>query len=209
LSFRTNYAPAFLLRGRLQLAAQQASEAVELFQAAARLNPLPEYQWALADALRAANRDADAIAIEEQLRRRGAAADPRTLALFLATRHELPQTAVNLSRAEFETRSDVFTHDALAWSLAAAGRLPEAEAEMERALAEGTEDARLFFHAAMIAAQSGRTAEAQRRFDQATAVSHLLLPSEREQLRTLAPRLAHMTREQPAGTAKNFSALQN
>jgi hypothetical protein len=76
-------------------------------------------------------------------------------------------------------------------------------------LAEGTEDARLFFHAAMIAAQSGRTAEAQRRFDQATAVSHLLLPSERDQLRTLAPRLSRMTREQSAETAKNFSVLRN
>ena len=76
------------------------------------------------------------------------------MALFLATRHENPETALRLARTELGSRSDVFTHDALAWSLAAAGNLAEAHSEMQRALAEGTEDARLFFHAAVIASQA-------------------------------------------------------
>ena len=59
-------------------------------------------------------------------------------------------------------RSDIFTHDALAWALAAAGKTEAAQSHLERALAEGTEDARLFFHAAVIAAKSGREADARR-----------------------------------------------
>ena len=55
-SLRTvpDYAAALLARGRIQLAQKKPVEAVETLTRAARLNPLPEYQWALADALRLA-----------------------------------------------------------------------------------------------------------------------------------------------------------
>jgi hypothetical protein len=108
------------------------------------------------------------------------------MALFLATRHENPETALRLARLEFGSRSDVFTHDALAWSLAAAGNLAEAHGEMQRALAEGTEDARLFFHAAVIASKTGRAADADRWLRKANELSHLLLPSERNELQNAA-----------------------
>src|SRR5262249_35630802 len=152
-----NYAPTLLLKGKLLLAQSRFREAVGPLQDAAKLNPLPDYQWTLAEALRAAGSENEASGIEAQLRKHGASSDPRTMALFLATRHDSPETALQLARTELSSRSDVFTHDALAWSLAAAGNLAEAQKEMQRALAEGTEDARLFFHAGVIASQSGDT----------------------------------------------------
>jgi tetratricopeptide (TPR) repeat protein len=182
LSLQSNYPPTLLLTGRILLAQNRFREAVDALQNAVKLNPLPEYQWTLAEALRAACRENEASGIEAQLRQRGASSDPRTLSLFLATRHESPETALRLAHAELDSRSDVFTHDALAWSLAAAGNLAEAQSEMRRALAEGTEDGRLFFHAAMIASRTGRAADAERWLRKASDLSHLLLPSERNEL---------------------------
>ena len=186
LSFQSNYPPALLLQGKILLAKNRFREAVDALQKAAKSNPLPEYQWTLAEALRAAGRENEAFGIEAQLRQHGATEDPRTLALFLATRHESPETALRLARAEFDSRSDVFTNDALAWSLAAAGNLAEAHSEMQRALAEGTEDGRLFFHAAIIASRAGHVADAKRWLRKASDLSHLLLPSERNELQSLA-----------------------
>jgi tetratricopeptide (TPR) repeat protein len=186
LSLQTNYAPTLLLKGKMLLAQNRFTEAVDALENAAKLNPLPEYQWTLAEALRAVGRENEASGMEVQLRKHGPSSDPRTLALFLATRHENPGTALRLARSEFDSRGDVFTHDALAWSLAAAGNLAEAHGEMQRALAQGTKDARLFFHAAVIASQAGHAADAERWLRKASELSQLLLPSERNELQNTA-----------------------
>jgi tetratricopeptide (TPR) repeat protein len=186
LSFQTDYPPALLLQGKLFLARNRFGEAVNVLENAAKRNPLPEYQWTLAEALRAAGRENDASGIEAQLRKHGAISDPRTLALFFATRHESPNTALRLAKEELDSRRDVFTHDVLAWSLAGTDNLAEAHSEMERALAEGTEDGRLFFHAAVIASRAGQGADAAHWLRKASELSHLLLPSERKELQNAA-----------------------
>jgi tetratricopeptide (TPR) repeat protein len=188
LSLQNNYPPTLLLQGRILLSQSRLVEAVDCLQNAVKLNPLPEYQWTLSEALRAAGRKNEASTVETQLRQCGASSDPRTLALYLATRHESLGTALRLARAEFDSRRDVFTHDALAWSLAAADKLTEAQEEMQRALAEGTQDARLFFHAGIIASRAGYSADAERWLHKANELSHLLLPSERNELQTAAAR---------------------
>ncbi|HEX4707983.1 MAG TPA: tetratricopeptide repeat protein [Candidatus Udaeobacter sp.] len=186
LSVQSSYAPTLLLKGRMLLAQSRFGESVHALQSGLKLNPLPEYQWTLAEALRVAGKENEASEVEAQLCQRGASNDPRTLALYLATRHESPETALRLARAELDSRSDVFTHDALAWSLAAAGKVTEAHSEMQRALAEGTQDARLFFHAGVIASQAGHSADAERWLRKASELSHLLLPSERNELQNAA-----------------------
>ena len=182
LTYQHDYAPALLLRGRMKLSEGKSDDAAAQIQTATQLNPLPEYRWALADALREAGRESDALNIEQLLRQTGAADDPRTYALYLATRGQLPETAVQLTESELKERADVFTHDAAAWSLARAGRIDDALTHLGQALAEGTKDARLFFHAAVIHAKAGHKEEASRFFEQATRLRHLLLPSERQQL---------------------------
>ena len=187
LRLQADYAPALLLQGRAHLAVGEGAEAVEPLQRAVRSNPLPEYQWALAEALFESGRFDEARAVHAELRKHGANRDPRTFALYLATRREDVEVALSLARHELKQRADVFTHDALAWCLVRADRLDEARVHMEQALAEGTYDGRLFFHAAVIAAKSGRVDEAQRFRARAEGFAQLLLPSERLQLQTAIP----------------------
>jgi len=205
LSLQNNYPPTLLLQGRILLRQSRFGEAVDALQNAVKLNPLPEYQWTLAEALRAAGKENEAREVEAQLCQRGASSDPRTLALYLATRHESPETALRLARAELDSRSDVFTHDALAWSLAAAGNVAEALSEMQRALAEGTLDARLLFHAGVIASQAGHSADAERWLRKASELSHLLLPSERNELQNVAARSAKKKASAASNPQKTFS----
>ena len=209
LSLQNNYPPTLLLKGRILLGQSRFGEAVDALQNAVKLNPLPEYQWTLAEALRVAGKENEASEVEAQLCQRGASSDPRTLALFLATRHENPETALRLARAELDSRSDVFTHDALAWSLAAAGNVAEAHSEMQRALAEGTQDARLLFHAAVIASQAGHSADAERWLRKASELSHLLLPSERNELQNVAARGAERKASAASNPQKTFSLRPN
>jgi tetratricopeptide (TPR) repeat protein len=181
------YAPALMVRGRILLARKKNAAAVEVLARAAILNPLPEYQWTLADALRLVGRTGEAAAIEQQLVRDGAAGDPRTLALYLSTRREEGALAVDLARREMEVRGDIFTLDALAWALVNVGEVREASTVMERALAEGTEDGRLFLHASVIAAENGQPADAARWARKAQSLRFTLLPSELGLLRGKVP----------------------
>ena len=178
LQFVPDYAAGLLAKGRIQLARNKPTDAAATLRRAARLNPLPEYQWTLADALRLVNKTDEAAALEQQLVRDGAAGDPRTLALYLSTRRADGAKAVELARREIAHRSDVFTLDALAWALASTGQVREASAFMDRALAEGTEDGRLFVHASVIAAADGRPADAARWARKAHSLRFTLLPSE-------------------------------
>jgi len=187
LAARPGYAPALLALGRVRLAQGRPLQAVTSLGAAVAAHPLPEAQWILADALRAAARDAEAADVERALLADGGVRDPRTMSLYLATRGTSLDHAVALATRELELRADVFTHDTLAWALARAGRLAEARPHMARALAEGTADARLFLHGAAIAAAAGDQTEARRLRGRARALAHTLLPSERAALDGIRP----------------------
>ncbi len=182
LNMQNDYAPALLIKGRMLLGEEKFSEAIAPLQQAATLNPLPEYQWTLAEALRSAGKNDEAGRIESVLLSKGAQDDPRTLALYLATRKQASEQALRLAQTEIAARSDVFTYDALAWAWQAAGKQAEAQEAMQKALTTGTKDPRLFYHAGVIAQQAGRKAAAQNYFKQAYSSRQLLLPSEREGL---------------------------
>ena len=190
LTARTTFPPALLLRGRMLLAATKNDEAVRLLRPAAQLNPLPEYQWALSEALRAAGGEAEARDVESEILSRGPGSDPRTCSLFLATRRVRLDLAERLARQELNDRQDILTHDALAWVLAAMGKLPEAETEMRLALAQGTQDVRLYFHAAVVATGAGNMDEASEWLSKALALKSQLLPTEAAQLQTASKLLA-------------------
>lgn len=182
LELQADYAPALLAKGKMLLAEDKFTDAIAPLQQAATLNPLPEYHWALAEALRGAGRNDEATKVETELKSKGAQDDPRTLALFLATRNETLENALRLAQSELDARADVFTYDALAWALRAVGKMTEAQAAMKKALAEGTKDARLWYHAGVIAAQTNNKTAAQQFFKQAYASRQMLLPAEREDL---------------------------
>lgn len=202
LELQPEYAPALLAEGRVLLAKGAALQALEPLAKAARLNPLPEYQWLLAEALRAAGRVDEAMRIEAAIERQGAIDDPRTFALYLATRDRSVATAVRLAEQELTVRSDIFTYDALAWSLYAAGETQRANQAMKSALSAGTQDARLFLHAALISAAAGESVEAARFRQKADSLRHLLLPSELERLKAAR----NSTAPQPSSSSPAQSA---
>jgi tetratricopeptide (TPR) repeat protein len=182
LELRPDYPPALLEQGRLLLGLGKTAEAIAALQKAAALNPLPEYQWVLIEALRAAERFTEADAIETKLCRRGATDDPRTFALYLATWRESTRLALDLAKAELETRSDIFTYDALAWAYLANGYNDLAWDCVQRAVAEGTQDGRLFLHAGVIASAVGQSEKASVYLEKAKVLQQTLLPSERKLL---------------------------
>ncbi|MGI8889259.1 MAG: tetratricopeptide repeat protein [Chthoniobacterales bacterium] len=177
-----DYAAALLMRGRVQLAKGDIEDAVATLRRAADKNPLPEYLWTLADALRADNKSTEAAAVEQKLRSTGAANDPRTLSLFPATRDDKSDVALRLAKEELQTRQDIFTHDAVAWAEFAQGHLQSAESDMGMALSQGTKDGRLFYHAGMMAAAAGKTNQAREYLRQAKGLEDTLMPSERNAL---------------------------
>ena len=178
LQYQAEYAAALLAKGRILLAQGKGADAVSVLSRAASLDPLPEYQWILADALRGQHRDGEARDIERELVARGTATDPRTVALYLATRGVDQSRALSLADAELSSRADIFTLDARAWALAASGRIPEALTVIGTALAPGTQDGRLFLHAGVIHAAAGHRQEASRWLGRAARLRAMLLPSE-------------------------------
>ena len=189
LQFVKDYPAALYLRSKLEIERGEPGQAVESLRTANTQVPLPEYQWALADAARLAGDNDLAAKTEETLNGRGATEDPRSFALFLATRHAAPETALKLAAEEFSTRQDVMTYDALAWTALAAGQIPKAQENMKKALAEGTCDARLFYHAATIDATAGQKKSAISWMQRVAPIRQMLLPSEQAALAAQAKAL--------------------
>jgi tetratricopeptide (TPR) repeat protein len=179
LQFTENCAPALLLRGRIWLAQNKASAAIESLRQATALASLPEYQWVLADALRESGDAQAAEGVESRLVNSGAVNDARTFALYLITRGEEAQQALMLAQRELRIREDIFTMDAVAWALKANNRLTEARDYSEKSLKQGTQDARLFYHAGAIAMALGDYAKAAVSFRCADEIKQVLTPSER------------------------------
>jgi len=182
LQFAQHYPAALLLRGRVLLAQGKVLESVKTLQEAATQASLPEYQWTLADALREAGQTLEGERVESHLLTSGANSDPRTFAVYLATRGYLVERALALAKAELNTRADVFTMDALAWALKANGRIAEAGEYAQKSLREGTRDARLFYHVGSIALANGDYAAAREWLQRADEIKQTLLPSERHDL---------------------------
>jgi tetratricopeptide (TPR) repeat protein len=182
LEVQPDSATAWLVRGRILLAEDRPGDAAEALARASARSPLPETLWTLAEALAAAGREDEARQVEERLVATGEGADPRGLALYLASRHRDLPRALRLLERELAARQDVFTLGASALARAAAGDAAGAWPVMERALAAGTPDARLQLHAGLVAAAAGRRADALRWLREADARRRLLLPSERRAL---------------------------
>jgi len=205
LQLHPDYPMALLERGRHALATGAIEAAIATLARAVAQVPLPDYQWSLIEALRTAHRNAEADALAQQMKQRGLVEDPRTLAVYLASRGEDVGTALRLARAELRARADVTSLDTLAWALQAAGRTAEAWALSQRVIASGTRDARLCLHTGVIATAVGAATAAHQWLDRATALQQMLLPSERAllaaQSRALAEPANKVSVRRPPGPA--------
>jgi tetratricopeptide (TPR) repeat protein len=146
------------LAGLAQVRATQAryADAVELYQKAIAVIPLPDYVAALGDLHVRMGRPGAAARQYELVEYSGRLNDlnrtlyNRELAYFYADHDRQLDRALELARKELEVRRDVYAYDVLAWALYKNGELGEARAAIGKALQLGTRDARLFFHAGMI-----------------------------------------------------------
>jgi tetratricopeptide (TPR) repeat protein len=132
------------------------ADAVELYQKAIAVIPLPDYVAALGDLhVRmgrpdAAARQYELVEYSGRLNDLNRTLYNRELAYFYADHDRQLDRALELARKELEVRRDVYAYDVLAWALYKNGELGEARAAIGKALQLGTRDARLFFHAGMI-----------------------------------------------------------
>jgi tetratricopeptide (TPR) repeat protein len=163
------YPPALVGRGRVAMARGDAKRAAELFKRAYDQSPLPETAWLLGDACEAAGGRAGAEEAWAKVEKDGRRTDPRTLALFWATKNVHGDEAVALAREERARRADVYTLDAEAWSLYRVGRYREARNAIDEARRHGTNDARLVYHQGAIYIAAGDVVRGKRLVSDALA----------------------------------------
>lgn len=188
------------LAGLAQVRAAQGRypEAVELYRKALAVVPLPDYAASLGDVYTRLGRADEArkqYALVEHIGRLSAANKVlynRELALFYLDHDLRTAEALDLARRELEVRSDVYTHDVLAWALYKNGRAAEALAPMREALRLGTRDPRLLFHAGMIHRAAGDLDRARDDLTRALAINPHFHPLQadvaRRTLEELGPR---------------------
>lgn len=181
-------AAALLLRASVEAARGQKQAALADYRNAARLAPLPEYQWALADALRDSGQEAEAATVERELEESGARNDPRTFAFYLLTRSKRLEEVSELLTKELEQRRDANTLDALAFLQFRQGKNNEAQKTILGALATRTCEPRVLLHAALITkAIATAPQDIEHAMQRARRMAHGLLPSERKLLQESFP----------------------
>ncbi|MBA3449576.1 MAG: tetratricopeptide repeat protein [Chloroflexia bacterium] len=162
------YAPALAGQARIAAAEGDLDRAAELYAAAVRAIPLPEFVVAYGDVLSAAGRqdDADAqyalVTAIQQLHTANGVDTDLELALFSADHgrsRDLPR-AVAQARAQVKARPSIVAWDVLAWTLYRSGDLGGAANASTQALRLGTQNALMHFHAGAIAAARGETTRA-------------------------------------------------
>jgi tetratricopeptide (TPR) repeat protein len=153
------------------------SDAIELYQKALAVVPMPLFAAELGDVYAKAGRPEDAkkqFDLVEYIGTLGTinkVLHNRDLALFLADHDNNLAHALDLAQKEFEVRHDIYTWDVLAWVLYKNGKLPEAADAMAKALRFSTRDALLFFHAGTIYRALGQPEKAREYLNQALAIN--------------------------------------
>ncbi len=180
---------ALLLRGQLHLDEGAPEAAYADFAQVARAFASVESVWAAIEAADLSGERARASELELDLADWGATEDPRTYALFLASRRKSLDLAGGLIALELERRRDPLTLGVAAWVAHARGDHAAASAYIEQARAHGTRDARISLHAAAIALAAGEREAAERTAREAQSLRHMLFPSEQRLLDQLTRRL--------------------
>ena len=167
LATYANYYRALAGLAQVHVAQQHYPEAIDLYQKALAIIPMPDYAAALGDVyvkvgrLEETKKHYALVEYVGYLNTLNQVLYNRELAAFYAD-HDMKRTAaLELAKKELEVRQDIYAYDLLAWTLYKNGQPQEALAAMTEALKLGTQDARLFFHAGMIYHQLGDIAKAK------------------------------------------------
>lgn len=144
-------------------ATSESARAIAWLRRAYEQNPAWDTAALLVQALERVGQTAEASAIQRRIDTEAERSDPRWLALEWARRGVHIDRALELARAEFAARPDVYSADALAWALYRTGEFGQAAQLSQRFIGVGSLDARLLFHRGAIAVAAGQ-AELGRRW---------------------------------------------
>jgi tetratricopeptide (TPR) repeat protein len=162
-----NYYRALAGLAQVRAAQKRYEEAIDLYQKAIAIIPLPDYAAALGDVYLKSGRPEEAkkpydlVEYIGHLNTLNKVLYNRELAYFYADHDLKLDESLDLAAKELEVRRDIYAYDVLAWALYKNGKPQEALAAMTEALKLGTKDARLFFHAGMIYHRLGETEKAK------------------------------------------------
>jgi tetratricopeptide (TPR) repeat protein len=171
------YHRAFAILGQVRAAQGKFEEAAEFYRQAINIIPLPEYAAALGDVYMKLGRQKDAqeqrqlIEFIARLNALNRVLYNRVLVDYYADHDIDHQQALDLAAGEFQTRHDIYGHDALAWALYRDGKAGAALPHIISALRFKTTDARLYFHAGMIDVALGRDDRARVMLARAIAIN--------------------------------------
>ncbi len=190
-----NYYRALAGLAQVRVAQQSYQEAIDLYQQAIAIIPLPDYAAALGDVYTKVGRPGEAKKLYHLVEYIGylntlnKVLYNRELAYFYADHDIKLEEALDLARKELEARHDIYAYDVLAWALYKNAQPRDALAAMREALKLGTQDARLFFHAGMIYHRLGESDKAREYLRRALSTNshfHIFYADEAERtLKTL------------------------
>ena len=179
--------------GKLRANNGRDAEAIELYQKAIAVVPMPTFIAELGDLYARTGNQAEAqkqYALVEYIGLLGhinQVLHNRDLALFYADHDMKLAEALDLAQKELEVRHDVYTWDALAWALYKNGRPAEAAKASAKAMQFGTRDPLLLFHAGMIAEGLGQREQARSDLKEALQINphfHLIYADRAQQALT-------------------------
>jgi tetratricopeptide (TPR) repeat protein len=171
------YHRAYAALGRFYAATGDLPLAMEDFQKAQAVIPLPDYAAALetiytklgkADL---AAKQRDLLDVIDKLGVVNGEKGNRMLAVNYADENRHLDRALAMAQGELQTRQDVYTYDALSWVLFRSGRQKEAEAASAKAMALNTPEPLFFYHAGLIALAGGNIADGQEKLQRALALN--------------------------------------
>jgi tetratricopeptide (TPR) repeat protein len=168
---------ALAAMGKLRANNGRYAEAIELYQKAIAVVPMPIFVAELGDLYLKTGNKAEAqkqYSLVEYIGLLGhinQVLHNRDLALFYADHDMKLAEALDLAQKELEVRHDVYTWDALAWALYKNGKLTEAAGASEKALRFGTRDSLILFHAGVIAEGLGHRDQARTDLSEALQIN--------------------------------------
>jgi tetratricopeptide (TPR) repeat protein len=171
------YHLALAIMGRVRAAQGRMTEAIDYYNRAIAVIPLPEYAAALSDLYTATNHSREAqqqrqlVEFIAHLNELNRVLYNRVLVDYYADHDISHQRAVDYAATEYKVRRDIYGEDALAWALYRDGRAEAALPHVKAALRFHTTDARLYFHAGLIYERLGRSDEARSSLRQALTIN--------------------------------------
>jgi tetratricopeptide (TPR) repeat protein len=172
-----NYYYALSGLARVRAAEKNYKEAIELYNKAIGIVPLPVFVSFLGDVykktgnIEQAKKQYDLVEYIGLLSKINKVVYNRELALFYADHDLRLDEALELARRELEVRRDIYTYDTLAWTLYKNDRHEEALEASKESLILGTKDANLFFHIGMIYYKLGDMVKAKEYLKQALSTN--------------------------------------